>query len=92
MFLFSCTATAKRDLPEVTQDEVMPFIVYVQYADLFGAEHLCKLYLMQAGFHKINIEKRQQIPDEQCLSMVDADSDVQEALEHGYCLRMFDKH
>ena len=92
MFLFSCTAVAKRDLPEVKSGEKMPFIVYIQYADLFGAEHLCKLYLMQSGFHQIAIEKRQQVSDEQCLTMVDADKDIQEALEHGYYLRMFDKH
>jgi hypothetical protein len=83
---------AKRDLAEVAKDEKMPFIVYIQYADLFGAEHLCKLYLMQAGFHQIDVEKRQQVPDEQTINLIDADDDVKEALEHGYCLRMFDKH
>jgi hypothetical protein len=92
MYLFSCSAVAKKQLAEVAVGESMPFIVYIHYPDLFGAEHLCKLYLMQAGFHHIKVEKRQQVPDEQCLIMVENDDDVKEALEHGYCLRMFDAH
>ena len=92
MYLFSCTGVAKKQLDEVAIGESMPFIVYIHYPDLFGAEHLCKLYLMQAGFHRIDIEKRQQVPEEQCLAMLDTDDDIKEAFKHGYCLRMFDSH
>jgi hypothetical protein len=92
MFLFSCTASAKKDLPDVKAGESMPFIVYIDYSDLFGAEHLCKLYLMQAGFTDIVLEKRKQLSGEQLELMSKTDTDIKVALKRGFYLRMFDSH
>ncbi len=92
MYLFSCNATAKQALPEVEEGEEMPFIVYIDYQDLFGAEYLCKLYLIRAGFTDIEIEKRQQLPDDSVKNLKEKDSDIQQALTDGFHLRMFDCH
>jgi hypothetical protein len=70
----------------------MPFIVYIDYSDLFGAEHLCKLYLMQAGFTDIVLEKRKQLSGEQLELMSKTDTDIKVTLKRGFYLRMFDSH
>lgn len=92
MYLFSCTATAKTASEGVQIGDEKPFIVYINYADLFGAEHLCKLYLMAEGFHQITIEKRKQLASEQIDALQAHDSDIAEALNSGYHLRMFESH
>lgn len=71
----------------------MPFMVYINFIDLFGAEQLCKIYLMQAGFTHVHIEKRkflteQKLKDKQLLL---ADPALKEALASGYMIRMFDE-
>ena len=92
MYLFSCTATAKKALEGIQVGEQKPFIIYIDFADLFGAEHLCKLYLMAEGFHQIVIEKRKQISNEQVMSLQEHDKDINEALNSGFRLRMFESH
>lgn len=92
MYLFSCNATAKQAMADVAKGETMPFIAYVDFADLFGAEYLCKLYLMRAGFVNVEIEKRKHLPAETVAEMKAKDTDIQQALKHGYHLRMFDRH
>ncbi|CAA0108372.1 Uncharacterised protein [BD1-7 clade bacterium] len=94
MYLFSCNATAKKDLAhvEVKKGDVMPFIVYIDFADLFGAEYLCKLYLLKEGFMDIDIQKRKCLEPEQVVTLKEKDADIQEALDCGYRLRMFDAH
>lgn len=92
MYLFSCTATAKKALDDIAIGDEKPFIVYIQFADLLGAEHLCKLYLMVEGFHEIKIEKRKQLPSEQVIGLQEHDKDIREALQTGFHIRMFDSH
>lgn len=92
MYLFSCTATAKKAFDDIQIGEQKPFIIYIDFADLFGAEHLCKLYLMAEGFHQIVIEKRKQISNEQVISLQEHDEDINEALNTGFHLRMFESH
>ncbi|NRB40821.1 MAG: hypothetical protein HRU20_20505 [Pseudomonadales bacterium] len=92
MYLFSCTAKARKKLEDINIGDEKPFIVYIDYADLFGAEHLCKLYLMSEGFHEIIIEKRKQISNEQIMNLQEHDKDIQEALKSGFHLRMFESH
>lgn len=92
MYLFSCSAVAKKALDGVAIGEQKPFIVYIDFADLFGAEHLCKLYLLKEGFSDIVIEKRKQMVGEQLLQMLEHDDDLREAAETGYHLRMFASH
>ena len=92
MYLFSCSATASQALPEVRQGETMPFIVYINFSDLFGAEYLCKLYLLKAGFDNVQIEKRKQLQQDQVVSLSEKDTDIRKAMKKGYHLRMFDRH
>lgn len=92
MYLFSCNATVKRPMQDLSVGEVRPFIVYINFADLFGAEHLCKLYLMQEGFTAIEIEKRKHLAVEQIKPLAEHDKDIQEALATGYQLCMFESH
>lgn len=92
MFLFSCSATAKQAMTDVAEGETMPFIVYVDFADLFGAEYLCKLYLMKAGFKDIEIEKRKHLPADKVMELSEHDTDITQAMTDGYHMRMFDSH
>lgn len=62
MYIFSADAKARKDFDQdVKAGQKVPFIVYIHYADLFGAEQLCKIYLMRAGFTDINIHKRKAV-------------------------------
>lgn len=92
MYLFSCTATARKKQEGANIGDEKPFIVYIDYADLFGAEHLCKLYLMTEGFHDAEIEKRKQLSTEQVMQLQEHDDDIRAALHSGFHLRMFESH
>lgn len=70
----------------------MHFMVYINFQDAFGAEQLCKLYLLRAGFKDVDIEKRQfmapaTLRDE---SLLQADQALRQALDSGYMVRMFE--
>jgi len=93
MYIFSASATAKVDREGVAEGQRMPFIVYINFIDMFGAEQLCKVYLMRAGFTDIDIEKRKFVPgkllnDER---VIQADKAMQEAIKSGYMIQMFDE-
>lgn len=93
MYIFSANATARVARDDIEPGQRMPFIVYINFIDLFGAEQLCKVYLMRAGFTDIEIEKRKFVPvklsgDER---VVQADKAMREAIEHGYMIQMFDE-
>lgn len=90
MFIFSCNATAKANTVDVKEGEVVPFMVYINYADLFGAEQLCQMYLMKAGFTNIEMEKRRFVQQKTVDKIKYADVDVQEAIKNGFQIRMFD--
>lgn len=92
MYLFSCNARVKRPMQDLSVGDVRPFIVYINFADLFGAEHLCKLYLMQEGFSSIEIEKRKFLSVDQIKKLAHHDKDIQEALAAGYQLCLFESH
>lgn len=93
MYIFSANATAKVARDDIAEGQRMPFIVYIHFADLFGAEQLCKVYLMRAGFTDIEIEKRKFVPgkllnDER---VIKADKALQEAVKSGYMIQMYDE-
>lgn len=93
MYIFSVDAKARKDIDrDVKEGQNVPFIVYIHFADLFGAEQLCKIYLMRAGFTEINIHNRKAVApsllaDER---VVAADKAMAEALDGGYHIQMFD--
>ena len=58
MYVFSVSAKARQAMSGVAEGQQMPFIVYINFKDLFGAEQLCKVYLMKSGFTDVVIEQR----------------------------------
>ena len=79
---------------EFAENDDVPFIVYINFKDLFGAENLCKLYLMQQGFYDIVIEKRKMIEAKymQDKKLLKADKPMQEAVDSGYSIQIFEAH
>lgn len=94
MYLFSVNATAKKTQGEFTEGEQAPFIVYIDFKDMFGAEKLAQLFVMAEGFRDVQIEKRKlienaQIPNNPALAK---DPQILEALTKGYCVQAFSSH
>lgn len=94
MYVFSVNARAKETLEDFAKGDEVPFIVYINYKDLFGAEHLCRLYLIQEGFEKPAVNKRKLIEEQflQDPKLIDADPSLKEALESGYSIQIFTSH
>ncbi len=93
MFIFSATAQSKKDVPGFKTGDTIPFIVYVDFKDMFGAEKLCQILLFKEGFHEIHIEKRKLIPNDKLdPKMIENDKAMAEALKSGYMIQMFDAH
>ena len=65
MYLFSVNATAKKTQGEFTEGESAPFIVYIDFKDMFGAEKLAQLFVMAEGFKDVTIIKRKMIDNAQ---------------------------
>jgi len=93
MYIFSANGRAKKAFDDIKEGQMVPFIVYINFKDLFGAEHLCKLYLMRAGFIEIDIENRKLVPSNLTSDprVVAADKAMAEALKDGYMIQMFDE-
>jgi hypothetical protein len=93
MYIFSANGKAKKAHDGIAAGQVMPFIVYVNFIDLYGAEQLCKVYLMRAGFTEIDIEKRKLVPSNLTNDprVVAADKAMAEAIKSGYMIQMFDE-
>ncbi|MBB3048711.1 hypothetical protein FHR99_002985 [Litorivivens lipolytica] len=89
MYLFSINATSSKDQGEFKAGEECPFIVYINFLDLFGAEQLAKLYLMKEGFRDATIVKRRFIKLD---GKPHQDPQIQEAQKKGYCLQVFSAH
>lgn len=94
MYLFSVNATAKKTQGEFTEGEQAPFIVYVDFKDMFGAEKLAQLFVMAEGFRDVTVIKRKligntQIPSNPALAK---DPQIIEALAKGYCVQAFSAH
>lgn len=93
MYIFSVNAKAKKARDGIQEGQVVPFIVYINFVDMFGAEQLCKVYLMRAGFTDIEIEKRKLVPSnlKDDPRVVAADKAMAEAIKTGYMIQMFDE-
>ena len=89
MYLFSINATSAKDQGEFKQGEECPFIAYINFVDLFGAEQLATLYVMKEGFREIKIVKRKLLRIDESHKK---DPQISEALKKGYCLQVFSSH
>lgn len=93
MYVFSVNAIAKQSVQGVAQGQNVPFIVYINAPDQGGAEKLCELHLMRAGFHEVEIEKHKKVAphalgDHKVLA---AHRGLREALDQGYSIHLFDE-
>ena len=93
MFIFSANGTARKERDDIKVGDRKPFIVYIDYVDPFGAEQLCKMYLMRAGFTDIEIENRKEVKESLRTDprVVEADMAMQAAIKGGYRIQMFDE-
>ncbi|MBN4055538.1 hypothetical protein JYU12_02215 [bacterium AH-315-K03] len=94
MYIFSVNATATKDIEDFSKGDDVPFIIYINFKDLFGAEKLCHLYLAQEGFDKPSIKKRKLIEPKylQDKKLINADPALKEALGSGYSIQIFTSH
>jgi hypothetical protein len=94
MYIFSVNARTITDIEGFSKGDEVPFIIYINFKDLYGAEKLCQLYLIQEGFDKPLIEKRKLI-DPKYLNdskLIEADPALKEALGSGYSIQIFTAH
>ena len=94
MYVFSVNARTPKAIEDYPKGAQVPFIVYINFKDLYGAEQLCRLYLLQQGFERPAIEKRKLI-EEKFLNnskLIDADPALKEALTTGYSIQVFSAH
>jgi len=93
MYIFSVNARAKKPIDGVKEGHLVPFIVYINFVDLYGAEQLCKVYLMRAGFMDVDIEKRKLVPSHLTTDprVIAADKAMASAIKDGYLIQMFDE-
>ena len=94
MYVFSANARATQAFDDFAPGDEVPFIVYINFQDLYGAEQLCRLYLLQQGFTEPEIEKRKLIENRYLndSKVVDADPTLKEALTTGYSIQVFAAH
>jgi len=94
MYVFSANAKTRQDIEGFAADSEVPFIVYINFKDLLGAEQLCKLYLMKEGFYDIDIKNRKAIADKYLKNkkLVAHDKPLREALNSGYMIQLFESH
>jgi hypothetical protein len=93
MYIFSVTGVARKAMDDIEAGQSMPFIVYINFKDLFGAEQLCKIYLYKSGFTDVEIEKRKLV-EKKLLDdprVLAADKVLKDALDSGYSIQMFDE-
>ncbi|MFA7555445.1 MAG: hypothetical protein WCY88_14450 [Spongiibacteraceae bacterium] len=94
MYVFSVNARTPKAIDGFAKGADVPFIIYVNFKDLYGAEQLCRLYLLQQGFEKPQVDKRKLIGEKflQDPKLIDADPALKEALETGYSIQIFSSH
>jgi hypothetical protein len=94
MYVFSVNARTPKAIDNFAKGAEVPFITYINFKDLYGAEQLCRLYLLQQGFEKPRIEKRKLIEQKflQDKKLIDADPALKDALNTGYSIQIFSSH
>jgi hypothetical protein len=92
MYIFSVTAKSKYNIEGFAEGDEAPFIVYIDFKDLIGAEQLARLFVMKEGFYDVIIEKRKQLPKNKVVQLKRKDQQIREALETGYAIQLFDEH
>ena len=61
MYVFSVSAMAKETVDGIAEGQNVPCIIYINAPKKEGAEKLCILQLLRAGFHRVILEKHKKI-------------------------------
>jgi len=91
MYIFSVTAKAKNDIDGFDKGATAPFIVYIDFANLKGAEYLARYYVTKEGFFDISIDKRQQLDRSKVKAFSQKNTQVKEAIKTGYAIQLFEQ-
>ena len=91
MFIFSVTAKAKDNIEGFEKGASAPFIVYVDFQDLVGAEYLARFYVTKEGFFDVVVDKRRQLKRDKVAKFAQKNPQVKEALKTGYAIQLFDQ-
>lgn len=91
MYVFAASAIATRSHDGFAVGDKAPFIVYIDFKDLYGAEALCKLFVTRTGFRDVTIENRRWLKPEKCKDrrILAADKGLREALRKGFAIQLF---
>lgn len=94
MYVFSVNAITPKAFDDFKAGAEVPFMVYINFKDLSGAELLCQFYVEQAGFEKVSIDKRKMIASHYLSNpkLIAADLNMKDALETGYAIQVFSAH
>ena len=94
MYIFSVSAKTRHDIDGFSKGQQVPFIVYINFKDLYGAEKLCQIFVIKEGFYDVVIEKRKLLTEEKLLDpkVIDADKALKEAINTGYAIQLFSAH
>ncbi len=94
MYIFSVTATARQDNEDAKKGESRPFIIYINFADLFGAQALAQAYLLKAGFSSLRFDDLKHIDPSKLTdhAKVAGNQQLSDALRHGYSIQLFESH
>jgi hypothetical protein len=93
MYVFSVNASAKEAIDGIAEGQSVPFIVYINAPKLEGAEKLCTLRLLRAGFYRVDIKKHKKIAKKALADkkLIAAHAGLAEALEKGYSIHIFEE-
>lgn len=91
MFIFSVTAKAKDGIEGFEKGAPAPFIVYVDFQDLVGAEYLARFYVTKEGFYDVAVDKRRQLKRDKLAGFAKKNAQVKEAMKTGYAIQLFDE-
>jgi hypothetical protein len=94
MYVFSVNARTPQAFDDFKPGDEVPFIIYINFKDLYGAEQLCRIYLLRQGFENPVIEKRKLIEKKFLCDdkLIKADPALNEALTSGYSIQVFSAH
>lgn len=92
MFIFSVTAKTRSAIEGFERGASAPFIVYIDFQDLMGAEYLARYYVAKEGFYEITVDKRRQLERDKLAEFANKNEQVKEALKTGYAIQLFDKN
>lgn len=91
MYIFSVTAKSREAIDGFEKGASAPFIVYIDFQDLAGAEYLARYYVTKSGFSDVVVDKRRQLAKDKIGKFGEKNKQVKEALKTGFAIQLFDQ-